>query len=295
MKTALPLDPGTEARPGYRLRRLLGRGTFGEVWEATPAAGAPLAFKFLRCRTDSAVADEVRSIQLLRQLQHPHLTRVDQIFSSPLGYLVVVMELADRSLQDVVDQSGGPLPADRVCGYLGQAALALDFLSSRQHAVDGRRVAFQHCDVKPSNMLLFGGRVKLCDYGLATIVSGCGVCRRGAGTPNYTSPEVGQGRLSERTDQYALAVSYCLLRGGRLPFVEPAARGMDFFPESALEMLSPAERPVVAKALAPKPLDRWPSCGEFVGRLAGLLPGQPPRARRRGGSSQVRRLRPVRP
>ena len=46
---------------------------------------------------------------------------------------------------------------------------ALDFLNTRQHTLDGRKVAFQHCDVKPSNMLLIDGSVKLTDFGLSVM------------------------------------------------------------------------------------------------------------------------------
>ncbi len=34
----------------------------------------------------------------------------------------------------------------------------------------------------------------------------------------YAAPEVFRGQRSRWTDQYALAVSYCEVRGGRLPF-----------------------------------------------------------------------------
>ena len=45
---------------------------------------------------------------------------------------------------------------------------ALDFLNARQHNLEGRRVGFQHSDVKPNNILIVGDVAKLTDHGLAT-------------------------------------------------------------------------------------------------------------------------------
>jgi hypothetical protein len=75
--------------------------------------------------------------------------------------------------------------------------------------------------------------------------------------------------VSDRTDQYALAVCYCVLRGGRLPFPDTPDHFAPNYtrPAPDLSMLSPAERPAVARALAPVPPDRWPSCGELIAEL----------------------------
>src|SRR5207245_8949597 len=93
-----------------------------------------------------------------------------------------------------------------VCSYLSQVAEALDFMSARQHRIEGRVVSVQHCDVKPSNMLVCGDIVKLCDFGLASVLNAPFQLHRQAGTPDFAAPEVFQGRLSDKTDQYAFAV-----------------------------------------------------------------------------------------
>jgi hypothetical protein len=84
--------------------------------------------------------------------------------------------------------------------------------------------------------------------------------------------------VSDRTDQFALAVSYCMLRGGRLPFPDTPR---DFAPGYVrpapdLTMLTPAEQPAVARALSPVPQDRWPSCGELVAKLRRVTAPEPP-------------------
>ena len=270
------LQPGAEPFPGYRLHLPIGRGGFSEVWEAETAGGRKrVALKFMATRGGSAAANEVRSIQALRQLRHPNLVCVDHVWCQP-GYVVVAMELADGSLADLLDgyqiERGTAIPPEELCGYLIDAAEALDFLHRRQHVRDGHRVAYQHCDVKPGNLLVFGQSLKLADYGLAVETTQAFTPRRAAGTLAFAAPEIFRGQLSERSDQFSLAVSYCQLRGGRLPFPEPPRFSPTYVhPEPDLGMLTPPERQIIARALSPRPLGRWYSCGTMIRRLARLF------------------------
>jgi serine/threonine protein kinase len=254
------------------LCQFLGRGSWGVVWKATKPNGNPIALKFLNCESTQAAAQEIRALQAVRQLRHPNLIRIEQVWCH-LGYVIIGMELAEGSLLDLLDvyltEFGVPFVAEHVCHYLTQIAAALDFLNTRQHNLGGTRVALRHCDVKPSNLLLFGETAKLADFSVATQSTSQDWYHRRAGTLDFIAPEVFQGRLTDRTDQYALAVTYCQLRGNRLPFTNtPSTFQSDYVrPQPDLTMLSPPERPIVARALAPVPHDRWPSCVEMMNRL----------------------------
>jgi serine/threonine protein kinase len=271
----VPLEIGMEPFPGHRLLKILGRGSFAEVWEARTADGRSVALKFLAADMERSTPSEIRALQAVRQLSHPHITRVEKVWTH-LGYVVIAMELAEGSLADLFDahmvEEGSPLPVEHVLFFLAQVADALDFLNARQHQIDGKRVAVQHCDIKPSNMLLFGDSVKLCDFGIATLMTAAVMTHKPVGTPDYAAPEVFRGRLSYRTDQYALGVSYCQLRGGRLPFSDtPDALPPTYVrPKPDLSMLPAKERPLVEQALASIPQDRWKTCAEFIDKLAQL-------------------------
>jgi serine/threonine-protein kinase len=255
----------------YRLVRVRGQGGFGRVWEARTPEGEAVALKFLPCSSDRAAAEEVRNLQAVSRMPHPHLLPVRRVWADR-GCVVAVMDLADGSLLDLLDISlaefGGPVPADQVCQYLAQAADALDFLNGRRP-----RPGVQHGDLKPANLLLFGDTVRVCDFGLAGRLAADVVAHRPVGTPEYAAPEVFRGKRSRWTDQYALAVSYCELRGGRLPFADTpdGFRAGYVRPEPDLSMVDPAERPLLARALARTPQDRWPSCGDLLGRLAAAV------------------------
>ncbi|MBY0524510.1 MAG: serine/threonine protein kinase [Gemmataceae bacterium] len=273
MLSANSLQVGLEPFPGFRLQRLRGAGCFGEVWEAATADGQVCALKFMPTAEGHAAVQEIRTIQMIRALQHPNVLPADQVWSQA-GYLVVRMELADASLLDLFElhlaECGAPLPPQEVCFLLSQAADGLDFLNARRHLVGGQVVAVQHCDVKPSNLLLFGDAVKLADFGLAAPVHARLQAHGRVGSPDYAAPEVFHGQLSNSSDQYSLAVTYCQLRGGRLPFPTVnsfQASWPQVRPPVDLSMLAAPERPIIARALGRVPHERWPSCARLMAEL----------------------------
>lgn len=74
MRKSFVLEQGAEPFPGYRLRRLLGRGSFGQVWEAQTSESQSVAIKFLPCANSRKAVQESRSNLTVRQLRHPHST-----------------------------------------------------------------------------------------------------------------------------------------------------------------------------------------------------------------------------
>lgn len=273
---ALDLRAGMEPYPGYQLLRLVGQGGWGEVWKARRADATFCALKFLPGDSRLAASQEIRALQAVRQLHHPNLLGIEQVWSCP-GFLVIVMELADGNLLDLLDvyraEFNAPITADHLCFFLSQAALAIDFLNARQHHVGGQRVAFRHCDVKPSNLLIQGRTVKLADFSLAVQTTSPMWYHRRVGTTHYAAPEIYLGWLSDRTDQYALAVTYVQLRTGHLPFPDSPVGFQTGYvrPAPDLSGLPPPERAILGRALATVPLDRWPSSVEMMQRLTAAV------------------------
>jgi serine/threonine-protein kinase len=269
---SVELRAGAEPFPGYRLLHRLGRGGYAEVW-AAEHRGGKIALKFMQSRDPAMAANEVRAIQSMKSLQHPHLLRIDQVWSVP-GYVVISMELADGSLMDLLyayyAEYAGPIHPEPLCRYIAQAAEGIDFLNARQHLIDGKRLGFQHGDIKPSNLLLIGETIKIADFGLAIPMSASRLQKAPWGTVHFAAAEVFQGFVTDRSDQYSLAVTYCLLRGGRIPFANSPSSFREHYvrPSPDLSMLSEPERPIIGRALAPVPQDRWPSCSAMAEALA---------------------------
>jgi len=267
---AFVIQAGAEPSPGYRLTRPRGRGGFAEVWEAESPHGCPVALKFMPSSNTATTARELRSIQSLQTLDHPYLVKTNGVWSVP-GYIVIDMELGDATLLDLMllyhNDLNQQIPSAELCAHMWQTAEALDFLNSRRHTRDGRKVGFQHGDIKPNNILLFNGSAKLTDYGLATPTHGPSTPCPRHGTREFAPPEVFQGYLTDTSDQFSLAVTYCVLRTGRFPFPPPPGSDMPksfVRPYADLAGLLPDEQTLLLKALSPVPQARFGTCGELA-------------------------------
>jgi serine/threonine protein kinase len=256
------LMPGMRPVPEYELVELLGQGGYGEVWKALGPGDVLVALKFIRL--DARAGEiELRSLGVMKNIHHPHLTGIAGIWQRE-GLLIIAMELGEGTLMDLLLRSrreGQPgIPADQLCEYMREAAKGIDYLSTLQ---------IVHRDIKPQNMLLVGGGVKVADFGLAKLLEQALVSTSGAMTPSYAAPEFFRGEANSQSDQYALAVSYCQLRGGRLPFAGSVAELMagHLMKPPDLSMLPEPERPIVARALAKDSSERWPDCRSFVRAL----------------------------
>jgi formylglycine-generating enzyme required for sulfatase activity/serine/threonine protein kinase len=284
---ALVLASGQRPLPDYELVSLLGRGGFGEVWKARGPGGFHVALKFVRLE-QPAGETELRALELMKEVRHAHLLATFGAWQQG-SMLVIAMELADGTLLDRLRRAlanGQPgIPASELLEYMREAAKGLDYLNEFGSSLSGTGgpVGIQHKDVKPQNLLLAGGTVKVADFGLAKVMEHTVSSVSRGLTPAYAAPEFFKGQATRWSDQYSLAVAYCQLRGGRLPFegnhYQLMAGHVTEPPD--LSMLPPEERPVAARALAKKPDERWPTCRAFVEALAEpgrVVPSPPPPA-----------------
>jgi serine/threonine protein kinase len=265
-------EPNFEPIPGYRLIEPLGSGGFGEVWKCEAPGGILKAIKFVygnlnSCDVDGARAEqELNALERIKEVRYPFVLSLDRIEKVD-GELVIVMELADKSLHDlyVECQSAGlvGIPRDDLLRYMRDAAEGLDYMNEKHN--------LQHLDVKPRNLFLQGDRVKVADFGLVKQVeraSASGLM--GAVTPLYAPPETFTGKISGRSDQYSLAIVYHELLTGTRPFNGKNVRALaqqHTQEDPDVRALSEPERPVVLRALSKDPARRYPNCLAFVRAL----------------------------
>ncbi|MBX6315890.1 MAG: hypothetical protein IRY99_23705 [Isosphaeraceae bacterium] len=267
------LAPGAQPISGFRLRDRLSLGSAGEVWSAEAPGGYYVALKFLRLAREPGEA-EFRALGALWSLRHPNLLPSFGIWQVD-DLLVLGRELADQSLWDrygeAIEEGRPGIPREELLEALAGVARALDYVNRpRPGSDEGSPVGGPHGAVRPPNLLRVGGGVKVADYGLGQLAA-LGLIRRdlGARAWTYAAPEALRKQPSPWSDQYSLAVSYCHLRGGRLPFAGPpeAIRAGHLLDPPDLSMLPEPERPAVARALAKEPDQRWPSCRAFIDAL----------------------------
>lgn len=276
----LATQQNAEPIPGYALKERIGAGGYGEVWAAEAPGGLVKAIKFVYGYLDEhRAARELKALNRVKQLRHPFLLSLERIEVVD-GQLVIVTELAESNLKERFDAcvtSGLPgIPLEELLIYIGDAADALDFMSE-QHSL-------QHLDVKPENLLLVGGRVKVADFGLVKEVHDVTASLMGGLTPLYAPPEVFDNRPSRQSDQYSLAIVFQEMLTGVLPFpgataAQLATQHLNSRPR--LGSLPEHFQPVVARALEKDPLRRHGSCRDLVHALqdAGRThSGHPPRA-----------------
>ena len=289
------LEVGAEPIPGHRLNYPLGQGGGGIVWEAQARDGSLVALKFLDCRNlpPTLVANEIRVLLKLRELRHPNIIRLLDVCATQ-QYIVLKMERADGNLHELqevyFEETGKPTPPDHLLDLLDEAAIGLDFLAEQPRpGLGSAGHGMQHCDVKPSNLLIHNDGLKIADFGLCMSSLSLTHGKRFMGTPPYAAPELYEGRVTTHTDQYALAVTYCeLVSGGRV-------MRQDYRPNPSeapvdLGKLRSNEYPVIARALDPSWTTRFPNCKSFVTALREAV--QKPRHHgRKIGSRQMVALR----
>ena len=247
---------------GYVLGEVIGSGGAGTVWAATAPGGMRCAVKFTP-RTGPLADDEVTGLEFLRTINHPHVIRVYAFWVRPEA-VVIAMERASGSLLDLLADHPGGVPAGRLLDLFAHAAAGLDYMNGR---------GVRHNDVKPHNIFWVDGggpvgaggheRGVIADFGIAQLTDNALTVRRGAFTPAYLPPEVLGGQVHERSDEYALGVSWLHLRLGALP--NPPTRE-DLLAATA-RLPRRRERRAVRRALEKDPADRWPSCVRLVDEL----------------------------
>lgn len=204
----------------YILRRELGRGGMGVVWEAfDPALDRVVAIKqvllpdhFTDSERQDAHARVRREARSAARISHPTVITIHDVFEYE-GNPWVVMELVEGgSLQDRLNERGA-LPLEEVAEIAESLLKAVDAANA---------VGVLHRDIKPGNIMMsLDGRVILTDFGIATMEGGPSITRTGAliGSPEYMPPERLEGGPAEhRGDLWSIGVTLFAAVEGTSPF-----------------------------------------------------------------------------
>jgi TPR repeat protein/tRNA A-37 threonylcarbamoyl transferase component Bud32 len=263
------MDSGTPKRFGpYLVRRELGRGAMGVVYEAFDALlGRPVAVKALRIEPkDPAEAEALRlrfrrEAQAARRLSHPNIVGV-YAYGEAGGALrpYIAMELVSgRDLRRALE-------AGRRFTLREARRIMRQLLGALEHAHTHGVV---HRDIKPANLMLRDdGRLKVMDFGVAKLDTGeSAQWGSPIGTLSHMSPEQLAGQpVDRRSDLFSCGVLLYQLLTGEAPFGGSMASVIqkvlyqDPVPPSMVAPGVPAVLdPVVQRALAKRPAERHDS------------------------------------
>lgn len=267
----------------YDIVGVLGKGSMGVVYEARdPFLDRRVAIKTIRglSPTSDAAAEYERRFRTearsAARLHHPHIVSVfDSGRDGDTAYLVMEFVQGDDLKHHL----------ERGVRFSPQSAvkLVLDLLAALEHA-HGQNVV--HRDIKPANILIeASGQIKLADFGVARIQDAdeatlTQIGGASLGTPKYMSPEQAQGlQVDLRSDLFSVGVVlYELLTG-----VRPFEGDNQFIVVNQIVTMAPAAPsavdpdltceldPVLGKALAKLPQDRYQSAREFALALQAVV------------------------
>ncbi len=263
----------------YRLIRVLGHGSFGEVYLGEHVHKRTLAaVKLLQARlTPEDLKEFINEASTTFRLQHPNIVQLLDFGLGPGNTPFLAMAYAPNGTLRQRHPKGMRLALETIIAYVKPIAAAL------QNAHDERLI---HRDVKPENILLGPNNVVwLSDFGIASVVHSTRSLNteQSGGTVPYMAPEQIQGKPRPASDQYALGIMvYAWLCGGR-PFNGTAievAMQHALTPPPSLRGQVPAisadiER-VVLTALAKDPKERFANVAAFARALEQAYQPKPP-------------------
>ena len=201
-------DAGSAARTTYVIRRQLGAGAFGDVFQVyDPERGRDVVLKRLRLEKlydararQSILASARTELEAASRVRHPGVVRVLAIGTEPDGATYIIQELVSGgALRNLMPRDATADPY-QVVAQLSRIAQAL-------HALHEAGVV--HRDLKPENILIRndGGPV-LVDFGIAHVAGQQETSiPQMTGTLPYMAPEQAAGaRVTGQADIYALGV-----------------------------------------------------------------------------------------
>lgn len=203
---------------------VLGSGYNGVVKKAVARGGskdkngmmqkyAVKAFKFANVPPDKRAQLEAE-VEIFLSMDHPHITRLYDVYESP-DFLYLVMECMDGGeLFDRITERKRFSEVD-AAEAVWQMLLALNYIHS--HGI-------VHRDVKLENFLYDSkgsDHLKLIDFGFSKVWDPNVKMRVSCGTLSYVAPEVLEQSYTSKCDMWSLGVVTFILLSGYMPFSGP--------------------------------------------------------------------------
>jgi serine/threonine protein kinase len=198
------------------LGRTLGVGSTGKVKLGVHVeTGELVAIKVVRKefidRKESLKKKMQREIAVMKLCDHPHVLRLLEVFETNT-HLFLVTEYADGGeLFDYLVKRGS-LEPDEARHFFRQIIEGVDYCHQRY---------IVHRDLKPENLLLDKKhRIKIADFGMASMLPPGSMLETSCGSPHYAAPEIISGEMYSgfESDVWSCGVILYALVTGKLPF-----------------------------------------------------------------------------
>lgn len=284
----------------FEIRRELGEGAFGKVYQAYDGQLDRLvALKVAKLDRDieHRVKRFLREAKSAANLRHPHIVPLFEFGQEEDVFYLVSAFIDGQTLQSRLSGQTAGNPRFK----LQQGAEIVRRLAEALAYAHGQGIV--HRDVKPGNVMLDPqDQPILLDFGLATRQEEAEQLTYDGqvlGTPLYMAPEQAKGKDGKslpESDQYALGVMLFELIAGEPPFQGTAQ--MVMFHHMQTDLPSPRQKnsavprdleTICQKCLEKDPTRRYSSCQALADDLRRWQEGEPIAARRAGAIERTTR------
>ena len=212
----IEIKRGTVFAERYEIHSLIGHGPHGSVYRAELLAkeGSYVALKILHecfVREEGIRSRFIEGSTKAASLEpNPLLVKVIEVLESD-EQVIVVSELAE-----------GRVPLTDFIGHLDmKSRLVTSFIKQISQGLDLLyKAGLYHKNLKPHNIFIVEGEVKLVDYGISRVFEPTGIVLRDCRSlMPYLAPEIwSMAPANVKSDLYSLGVSLYELLSGSLPY-----------------------------------------------------------------------------
>ncbi|KAJ0399737.1 hypothetical protein P43SY_009318 [Pythium insidiosum] len=258
----LQTNPTRSFAQEYALGKELGSGSFSVVREAThKQTGAKYAVKCIKRDglSDDDIAALTIEVQILQQMQHPHIMALYDVFTEATHYYLVTELVGGGELFDRIVEKN--FYSEKEARDLVKVLLETIHYCHQKNVV--------HRDLKPENLLLTSrdddADIKLADFGFAKRAVGDDLATA-CGTPGYVAPEILQGKpYGAPVDIWSIGVITYILLCGYPPFHDDSQPilfrkikdGRFAFDSPYWDSVSDDAKDLIRKMLVVDPAKRW--------------------------------------
>ncbi|XP_042035865.1 putative receptor-like protein kinase At3g47110 isoform X2 [Salvia splendens] len=208
----IELERGTS---GFSESNLLGKGSFGSVFEATLSNGLKVAIKVFNLQLQGAERSFYTETEILGSIRHRNIVRVIGCCTSPKFKALVLTYMPNGSLDKW-------LYSNMYClDLIQRLKIAIDVAAALEYLHHGHTCPVVHRDVKPSNVLLDEDMVAhLGDFGIGKLFDDGEVVvqTQTLATIGYAAPELGmEGKVSTHGDVYSFGIMLLEMFTGKKP------------------------------------------------------------------------------
>lgn len=200
----------------YKLGDVLGAGSYSEVrrcvHKITDTVRAVKIFRREQIVGTRKTSKLVTEMEILRNLDHPNVVRIYELFESPHRYYLVMEYCKGGELLEMISKKRR-FSEQQAAQIMRQLFSVVGFLHAK---------GIVHRDLKPENILLEDRDedllIKIVDFGAATFLDEHGLANKIAGTAYYIAPEVLGGTYNSKCDLWSCGVILFILLSGMPPF-----------------------------------------------------------------------------